>query len=198
MSIAVQQIVVQAAQKYGVDSGLALAVAAAESNFNQNAVSSAGAIGVMQLMPGTAAALGVNPYKLEENIAGGVRHLRSMLSLFGGDVALALAAYNWGDGNVQRALVAFGADWLAHAPAETQAYVERIAGVSAAAPPTPIELNSGLPDVTSADGYLASIGLPDYLRSGIAPAPAPLESANVPLLALAGLGAAAFWFYWDS
>jgi hypothetical protein len=197
MSIAVQQLVAQAAQKYGVDSALALAVAAAESNFNQNAVSSAGAIGVMQLMPGTAAALGVNPYKLEENIDGGVRYLRSMLSQFSGDIALALAAYNWGAKRVQDAIAAFGAEWLAHAPAETQEYVQKIAGVSAAAPPASIELNSGLPDVTSADGYLASIGLPDYLRSGIAPVPAPQESPTVSLLALAGLGAAALWLWWD-
>lgn len=182
MPIAVQQIVVQAAQKYGVDSNLALAVAAQESGFNQNAVSSAGAIGVMQLMPATAAGLGVNPNILEQNIDGGVRYLRSMLSQFGGDVALALAAYNWGAGAVQRALAAFGADWLAHAPAETQDYVQRIAGISATAPPAPIELNTSLPDFTDA---------------ATLPAPAPQEPANFPLLALAGLGAVALYFWWD-
>jgi len=186
MSLAVQQLVIQAAQKYGVDSGLALSVAAAESNFNQNAVSSAGAIGVMQLMPATAASLGVNPNILEQNIDGGVRYLRSMLSEFGGDVALALAAYNWGAGYVQRALAAFGADWLAHAPLETQAYVEKIAGVSAAAPPASIDLNSGLPDVTG-EVIPAEAGI----------SPTPQESSNFPLLALAGLGAAALWFWWE-
>ena len=85
-----------AAKKYNVDPRLVSAVAETESDFSQAARSSAGAIGVMQLMPETAAALGVNPYDAKENIEGGTHYLRQMLDTFGGDVKKAVAAYNAG------------------------------------------------------------------------------------------------------
>lgn len=85
-----------AAQKYQVDPKLVSAVAEAESDFSQDARSGAGAVGVMQLMPETAAALGVNPYDARENIDGGAHYLRQMLDTFGGDVRKAVAAYNAG------------------------------------------------------------------------------------------------------
>ena len=72
------------------------AVAETESGGNQDAVSAAGAIGVMQLMPDTAAGLGVNPYDKQQNIEGGARYIRQMLDTFGGDVQKAVAAYNAG------------------------------------------------------------------------------------------------------
>ena len=78
------------------------AVAWAESRFNAQARSRAGAIGVMQLMPGTAAQLGVDPNDATANIHGGARYLRQMLVLFNGDIQLALAAYNAGPAAVQR------------------------------------------------------------------------------------------------
>jgi soluble lytic murein transglycosylase-like protein len=102
MMSSVQQQIIDTANSYGVDPNLALAVAQQESGFRQNAVSSAGAIGVFQLMPSTAAGLGVNPYDVTGNINGGVAYLKQQLDSFGGDPTLALAAYNAGPGNVQK------------------------------------------------------------------------------------------------
>ena len=85
-----------AAQQYNLDPRLVAAVAEVESGFNQDAVSGAGAVGVMQLMPNTADALGVNPYDAEQNIEGGAHYIRQMLDAFGGDLRKAIAAYNAG------------------------------------------------------------------------------------------------------
>jgi soluble lytic murein transglycosylase-like protein len=115
----IQDLITQEAVSQGVDPALALAQAQAESNFNPNAVSSAGAIGVFQLMPATAAGLGVDPHDVAQNIQGGVSYLAQMLQKFGGDVTLALAAYNAGPGNVQK----YGG--VPPFP-ETQSYISRI------------------------------------------------------------------------
>jgi membrane-bound lytic murein transglycosylase B len=123
----IPDIVVSEAQRQGVDPALALEVASAESSFNPAAVSSAGAIGVMQLMPGTANQLGVNPYDAQQNIQGGVSYLRQLLSQFGDPVA-AVAAYNCGPGCVSNLQSQYGSNWLAHAPAETQNYVSKVLG----------------------------------------------------------------------
>lgn len=93
----------KAALKYDVSESLLKAIAKAESNFNANDVSSAGAIGVMQLMPATAEGLGVkNPYDPEQNIMGGAKCISQKLKEFNGNVRLALAAYNAGSGAVKR------------------------------------------------------------------------------------------------
>lgn len=101
-SNSVEDLIAQAARDYGVDPQLVRAIAIAESDMNQDEISDVGAIGVMQLMPETAAGLGVNPYNTDENIAGGTKYLRQMLDTFDGNVPLAVAAYNAGPGAVKR------------------------------------------------------------------------------------------------
>jgi soluble lytic murein transglycosylase-like protein len=89
-----------AAQQYGISPALVDAVMWQESRYNPHAKSSAGAIGLMQLMPGTAQTLGVNPYDPWQNVFGGAAYLRQQLDRFGNNVPFALAAYNAGPGAV--------------------------------------------------------------------------------------------------
>ena len=110
----------QAAARHNVDPNLVRAVVKVESNFNPNAVSRKGAMGLMQLMPSTARQLKVkNPFDPQQNVDAGVRHLKQLLESYGGDVKLTLAAYNAGAGAVARS------SGVPHY-AETQNYVRRI------------------------------------------------------------------------
>jgi len=112
--------IVMAAARHNVDPNLVRAVVKVESNFNSNAVSRKGAMGLMQLMPKTARSLNVrNPFDPDQNVDAGVRHLKHLLESYGGDVNLTLAAYNAGSGAVARS---------SGVPryAETQNYVRRI------------------------------------------------------------------------
>ena len=93
----------EASEKYNVDVKLLKAIAHAESNFNPNATSSSGAMGVMQLMPSTAKSLGItDAYNAYDNIMGGAKVIAEHLANYNGDVSLALAAYNAGSGNVAK------------------------------------------------------------------------------------------------
>jgi soluble lytic murein transglycosylase-like protein len=116
----IDQSIVMAAARHNVDPNLVRAVVKVESNFNSNAVSRKGAMGLMQLMPKTARQLRVkNPFDPEQNVDAGVRHLKALLQNYNGDVNLTLAAYNAGEGAVARS---------AGVPhfAETQDYVRKI------------------------------------------------------------------------
>ena len=91
-----------AAKQFNIDPALLKALAQAESTWNQDAISPVGAIGIMQLMPDTAASLGVNPYNIDQNIFGGAKYLRQLLDQFGNNEELAIAAYNAGPDAVKR------------------------------------------------------------------------------------------------
>jgi hypothetical protein len=92
----------EASREHSLRPGFLLCVMRIESAYDTGAVSRAGALGLMQLMPGTAEDLGVNPYDLRENILGGARLIDENLRLYGGDVTLAMAAYNAGRGAVEK------------------------------------------------------------------------------------------------
>jgi len=99
----IDQLVSQNAGRWGVDPALVKAIIANESGFNANATSKTGAQGLMQLMPGTAAGLGVtDSYDPGQNVFGGTRYIRGLLDRFHGDMRLAIAAYNAGPGAVEK------------------------------------------------------------------------------------------------
>lgn len=114
----------QSAEQHGIPGELLLRQITAESNWNPAAVSPAGAMGLLQLMPTTAEELGVSdPFNPYESIRAGAQYMGQLLRRYNGDIVRALVAYNWGMGNLQR-------KGLLAMPEETRRYVEYVAGVT--------------------------------------------------------------------
>ncbi|MGG1877711.1 lytic transglycosylase domain-containing protein [Paenibacillus cisolokensis] len=125
-----EELITAAGERYGVPVSLIKSVIQIESAFNPNAVSSAGAKGLMQLMDGTARGLGVSDsFDPVQNIDGGTRYLSNLLQRFGGEIAVALAAYNAGPTRVASLGITTDEELMASLhvlPAETQAYVQKV------------------------------------------------------------------------
>jgi len=174
-STEIQNLIVSTATSMGVNPALALEVAQVESSYNPNAVSSAGAVGVFQLMPNTWPSLGVtDPTDPTQNVPAGITYISQLLSEFGGDTAQALAAFNWGPTNVSNVVTQQGANWFAAIPSSVQSYVNNIlsavgsqysvsAGTAATSAPSPVvdtsdgsdsDVSSGL-----STGWIVAIGI---------------------------------------
>jgi hypothetical protein len=173
--------------KWGVDPLLVAAVMAAESGGNQTTngtitTSSTGALGLMQLEPATAAALGVDPTNAAQNIDGGAHYLAELLAQFGGDTSLAIAAYNAGPGAVEKAggIPANG---------ETPAYVQTVLGtyqaagggtVSGAVAPFVAGDTTGSGATTVYGQTLGTSSTPAQQAAALATTPAPAAAAGTP------------------
>lgn len=173
--INLSDLITAEAQRQGLDPGIALAVARTESGLCQwrpdgsAVVSSAGAIGVMQLEPETAAQLGVDPYDVNQNIRGGVTYLKQLFQKYG-SWDQALAAYNWGPGKVDTAAVT-GTSW----PTQVLNYVKGILGIGAVynAGMTKIQQQNAspaasIPSVSTADVLAGVISTPSNIKFGAA------------------------------
>ena len=121
-----RKIVDAMSKKYGVPTWMIASVMGIEtSGFNQNAGSTAGAYGVMQLMASTAEGLGVDRTTLEGNIEGGTKYLMQLLQEFNGDSRKAFAAYNAGSGYIKGLIKEYGDDWYKHLHSETEGYLKK-------------------------------------------------------------------------
>lgn len=202
-SVSMAQIVIAAANAYGVDQSLAVAVAQRESGLNPNLVNpKTGAAGLMQLMPATFASLGgTNIMDPVQNANAGVRYLGMMLNKYGGDIAKALAAYDWGPGHLDSDISQNGDNWLAYAPLETQNYVAALTGQTpGSTAPAAVQAQN----ITTIDATTGQVvpnvdvsQLPQVTEAGIIP-PLPggflIDLTDPKILLLIGLAGAAAYF----
>ena len=145
----IDKVVEQAAVRHDVDPNLVRAIIKVESNFNPQAVSRKGAIGLMQLMPRTARSLNVsNPYDPAQNVDAGVRHFKELLDSYHGNLELSLAAYNAGAGAVHRSR------GVPKYP-ETRNYVKRITGLYGSNTARLFTVGHPLEFKRDADGHLS-------------------------------------------
>ncbi|WP_346897682.1 lytic transglycosylase domain-containing protein [Clostridium sp. UBA7503] len=122
----IEKAIADASTKYGVNANLIRAIIKTESNFNPNAVSPAGAKGLMQLMPCNIDHYGVNdPFNIEQNIDAGTRHIKDYLKTYNYDLNMALAAYNFGPGNMASRGIGSSSDFY-KLPSETKNYLAKI------------------------------------------------------------------------
>ncbi len=122
----IEKAIADASTKYGVNANLIRAIIKTESNFNPNAVSPAGAKGLMQLMPCNIEHYGVNdPFNIEQNIDAGTRHIKDYLKTYNYDLNMALAAYNFGPGNMASRGISSSSDFY-KLPSETKNYLAKI------------------------------------------------------------------------
>lgn len=128
MSGPFEVLAIQSAQKAGIDINIFVRQIQQESGFNPNARSPAGAQGIAQFMPSTAAGLGINPWDPNSALPGAALYDARNLKKYGGDYSKMLAAYNAGGGAVDNAVANYGSSWLSHMPTETQHYVQAILG----------------------------------------------------------------------
>ena len=153
----ISHLVEQTASRLQVDPQLVHAIIKVESEYDSKAVSSKGAMGLMQLIPETAQRFGVeNPFNPKENIEGGVSYLKHLLDLFGGDLPLSLAAYNAGEGAVQRSggIPSF---------AETQDYVRKVTNIyQSGSPQTGTNAAGNKPQASPIIRYVDERGVVHY------------------------------------
>lgn len=125
-NLSIEEAVEKASRKYGLDKSLIMAVIKQESDFDPKSTSNAGAMGLMQLMPGTARELGVSDaYNIEQNVEGGTKYLKGLLDMYGNSKELALAAYNAGPGTLKYRGVRDSSD-ISKLPYETRDYVQKV------------------------------------------------------------------------
>jgi len=122
----IEEAIKISSKKHGIDEGLIRAIIKVESDFNPKVVSSAGAMGLMQLMPENVRHYGVSdPFNIEENIDAGTRHIKDYLEMFDNDLEMALVAYNFGPGNMRKRSIT-GSDDFYKLPTETKNYLVKI------------------------------------------------------------------------
>jgi hypothetical protein len=161
-----------AAEKYNLDHDIFRRQLVAESGLNPNARNPSGAAGIAQFMPGTARGMGIDPMDPAQAIPAAALYMRQNLNKFGGDYTHALAAYNWGPGNVSR-------NGVGNLPSETRNYIAKIMGGSGGGPPAPAgPLPSAGPDAPA--GPLMAAAAPDGPPLPMPPPPQDPAIAGAP------------------